>query len=439
MRTSNSSSNTRSKGEKITRGHTPKGVGPVFSRVASLRRETTTRLLRLFSLWGYTEITLPAFEYLDSLAPGLDPVLQHKAYTLQDRGSGHVLLLRPDATAQIARLVAQGQEDSSNVQRYAYSTTVFRHEDHHILERELLQTGVELFGLPGGYADWEILELCLEGVRILNLALPVLSVSHAGLQKSLIQFVGQNLSSNSMENLKRYFYAHDSAAMKEIIGQSKNLSRSLANALDMMLGRTYPVQDALRLLKVDPVFRLSSDIEREAGALSEILLLASTGNLMDRIRVDFALNPAGPYYSGMVFHLYVDGTSQELASGGRYDTLPALFGKNIPATGFAYHLNRIETLLGYENESPQHDFLEVQLFPAEDGARKKLIACANELREHGVRVSYRIDSITVENEKRAHPLLFWTGNDFILALPEGKPVYFQEPDAPGVLSRIRKR
>lgn len=103
-------------GEKITRGHTPKGVGPVFSRIASFRRETTARLLRLFSLWGYTEITLPVFEYLDSLAPGLDPVLQHKAYTLQDRGSGHVLLLRPDATAQIARLVAQGQENTTEVQ-----------------------------------------------------------------------------------------------------------------------------------------------------------------------------------------------------------------------------------------------------------------------------------------------------------------------------------
>ena len=95
----------RKKGaEKIDRPPTkttPTGVSPVFSRTARFRRETTRQLLDHFFLWGYREIILPSFEYLDAISPGLPPALLTKLYLMQDRGSGKVLVLRPDATAQI--------------------------------------------------------------------------------------------------------------------------------------------------------------------------------------------------------------------------------------------------------------------------------------------------------------------------------------------------
>lgn len=424
-------------GEKITRGHTPKGVGPVFSRVASFRRETTSRLLRLFSLWGYTEITLPVFEYLDSLAPGLDPVLQHKAYTLQDRGSGHVLLLRPDATAQIARLVAQGQERSTEVQKYAYSTTVFRHEDHHILERELLQTGIELFGASSAEADWEILALCMEGVRLLELLAPLLSLSHTGLQKSLLQFAGKDLSADLQEKLQRSFYAHDSVAMTDILREAGKKGEKLMDALERMVGRTHSVPDAIHLLATHPVFSSSPDLARNALSLSDLLQLVTS--FQDKIRVDFALNPGGPYYSGMVFHLYAEGTSQELASGGRYDMLPALFGKPMPATGFAFHLNRIESLLGYGATETGKIILEVQLAGTEKSIQDKLIDCATKLREKEISSSFRFDEVPQDFQKLAFPTLFWNGKDFTLLFPNGKQTRFPEPDPARISSILQER
>ena len=421
----------------MTRGHTPKGVGPVFSRIASFRRETTSRLLQLFSLWGYTEITLPVFEYLDSLAPGLDPVLQHKAYTLQDRGSGHVLLLRPDATAQIARLVAQGQEKSTEVQKYAYSTTVFRHEDHHILERELLQTGIELFGVPSAEADWEVLALCREGVRLLNLDSPLLSLSHTGLQKALLQFVGKNLSADLQSVIQRSFYAHDGIAIVDILSGTGKREGELLDALDKIVGRTHSVPDAIQILETLPFFSSSPDLSQNASSLSRILHLVDA--FREEIRVDFALNPGGPYYSGMVFHLYATGTNQELASGGRYDMLPALFGKSMPATGFAFHLNRIESLIGYEPLEASKTHLEIQLVGTEKHVKDQLIECASKLREMGISSSFRFEETPGDSQKVLFPTLFWNGKDFSLFLPNGKTTRFSSPDFARIVSVFRER
>ena len=427
---------------KLIRGHTPKGVGPVFSRIATFRRVSTARLLNLFALWGYAEITLPAFEYLDSLGPGLDPILQNKAYTLQDRGSGHVLILRPDATAQIARLVAQGDAQTDPIQRYSYSTSVFRHEDHHILERELLQTGVELFGEGGSRADWEILSLCLEGAQRLGLSDPVLSLAHCGLQKSLLHLIGKNLSPDRKTDLQRFFYAHDSLVLSDLLSSGNKPDPQVLRSLDILLGRTYNVEEALELLRQDPIFNLSNEIAVQASYLVEILLLIAPGN-RELIRVDFALNPSGPYYSGMIFHLYTKGTYQELASGGRYDSLPALFGRKIPATGFAFHMNRIEGILPGPNEHEIANGLEIMLPSDNPDIAERLSILASDLRSLGVSVAFGQMSTgaSVHRADSIRCLLRWDGSGFLLSRPglDPHPLRLENLDPERIFSCLGNR
>ena len=66
------------------------------------------QLLSQVSIWGYDEIILPTFEYLDVLAPGLEAELLETCYQFIDRTTGRTLLLRPDATAQVARTIGMG-------------------------------------------------------------------------------------------------------------------------------------------------------------------------------------------------------------------------------------------------------------------------------------------------------------------------------------------
>ena len=86
----------------------PVGMATILPEAAQEVRRLEARLLAQIDQWGYDEVILPTFEYLDVLAPGLESEIIEKCYKFPDRTTGRILLLRPDATAQIARTVAMG-------------------------------------------------------------------------------------------------------------------------------------------------------------------------------------------------------------------------------------------------------------------------------------------------------------------------------------------
>ena len=90
--------------------------------------DISNRILAVLARGGYEEIILPMFEYLDVLAPGLESELIEKCYQFVDRTTGRLMLLRPDATAQIARTIAMGMMGTRLPLRLCYRTSVFRYE-----------------------------------------------------------------------------------------------------------------------------------------------------------------------------------------------------------------------------------------------------------------------------------------------------------------------
>jgi ATP phosphoribosyltransferase regulatory subunit len=83
-------------------------MATILPEAARHVRHLEAELLTHFNRFGYDEIILPTFEYLDVLMPGLEPTLLENSYKIVDRTTGRILLLRPDVTAQIARTVAMG-------------------------------------------------------------------------------------------------------------------------------------------------------------------------------------------------------------------------------------------------------------------------------------------------------------------------------------------
>lgn len=320
---------------------TPTGVAPVFSRTALFRRESGGRLLNLFALWGYREIMLPAFEYLDSIAPGLDPLLLPTLYIMQDRGSGQILVLRPDATAQIARLTTQAFQDRLLPLRFSYSTSVFRDEHHAIFRaRERHQTGLELLGDRSSVADFEILELCLKGADAFPLQNPVLVLSHAGIQDLVLSAAAGNSGGN--RELRDAFFSRNVARFRDARGGAPSgpaieLAARLASGV-------------LSLPEARDLLAALASIAGESGreilaAFSDLLRLLSDSPRASSILLDLALPPPGPYYTGMFFELFTADAPTHLASGGRYDRLGLAFGHDLPAVGFAFHLDSIEEAL----------------------------------------------------------------------------------------------
>ena len=179
--------------KKQERSLIPVGMTTVLPHAARRVRHLEETLLTTLGRWGYQEIIPPTFEYLDVLSAGLEPELIEKCYKFADRTTGRILLLRPDVTAQIARIVAMGMVGPSVPLRLCYRTTVFRHEPEHAgREREIFQVGAELIGVDDVAADGEILALMIECLKQLGLQSFKIALGHVGFFKALLARSGMS-------------------------------------------------------------------------------------------------------------------------------------------------------------------------------------------------------------------------------------------------------
>ena len=82
----------------------PYGMRDHLPGEAARMRGLETKLVKLFSTWGYDEVSTPTIEYLDTLTLGGNALELHM-FKLFDRGN-ETVALRHEMTTPIARLAA---------------------------------------------------------------------------------------------------------------------------------------------------------------------------------------------------------------------------------------------------------------------------------------------------------------------------------------------
>ena len=123
---------------------TPLGARDYLPEDIKKREAILSMIEGVFQSYGYQKMITPAIEYYDTLALAMGDSLDEKAVSFLDANGRHVLL-RPDPTAAIARIVASRTDSLSLPIRWYYLDTVFRKDaDHGYTER--LQAGVECIG-----------------------------------------------------------------------------------------------------------------------------------------------------------------------------------------------------------------------------------------------------------------------------------------------------
>ena len=322
--------------KKQERSLIPAGMATILPHAAQRVRQLETALLGTLARWGYQEIIPPTFEYLDVLSPGLEPDVIEQCYKFADRTTGRVLLLRPDVTAQIARIVAMGMAGTAPLHRLCYRTTVFRHAPEHAgREREIFQVGAELIGVDGVSADAEIIALMSECLAQIGLASFTISLGHVGFFKTLLAESGL-----SLEGQKR---AEQAAARKDLprleeICAEERIPRGKARAILETPG-LYGGEEILArgraLAGRDRALRATLD------RLARVYRLLKDSGLQERLLIDLGEFRGFDYYDGVVFDVFARGLGCELGGGGRYNHLVGRFGRDLPSTGFAFDMDRL--------------------------------------------------------------------------------------------------
>ena len=321
---------------KPARSLIPIGTATLLPDTARRVRRLEGQLLAHLAGWGYREIILPTFEYLDVLSVGLAPEVLEKCYKFADWTTGRILVLRPDVTAQIARIVAMDMGGLGLPLRLSYRTTVFRYEPEHAgREREVFQVGVELIGADDPHLDAEIITLLIESLKHIGLPDFKVSLGHVGFYKVLLERTGM---SESARKEAEFAAAHKDLPRLEQVMSHEGVPRKNARVILEAAGR-YGQDDVLQWGR--KAAGRDSALKKPLDRLAKVYELLELTGVKDHILIDLGEFRGFDYYDGVVFDVFTATLGYELGGGGRYDHLLGKFGRSLPSTGFALDMDRV--------------------------------------------------------------------------------------------------
>jgi ATP phosphoribosyltransferase regulatory subunit len=352
-------------------------MATILPHAAKQVRRFEEQLLGQINQWGYDEIILPTFEYLDVLAPGLEPELIEHCYQFVDRTTGRTLLLRPDATAQIARTVAMGLTGVTLPLRLSYRTSVFRYEQEH--GREIFQVGAELIGLNDVASDSEVIDLMIECLHTIGLQSFKVALGHVGFIKGLLLRSG--LSAQGQKLAEQAAARKDLPRLEEILASepiSKTAARAIREAPELY-GQEEVLARGRVLAAGNPA--LTAPLDR----LARVYHVLCTAGHRESLLLDLGEFRGFDYYDGVVFDVFAEGMGAELGGGGRYDHLIGRFGRPLPSTGFGLDVDRLFRTIEFPDEGSASARVDY-LVAAPSRATRRLTAVAAQLRRTRVRV-----------------------------------------------------
>lgn len=309
---------------------TPDGTGDLLFSECAMRRAVEKAVCKLFARSGYSEVRTPLVEFYDVFDLDSEPIPQERMYKLTDR-KGRLLVLRPDNTMPIARIVSTKLRGARLPLRLYYNQPFFRiSESMRGGTDQVGQAGIELIGAGGMRADLEVMTLavsalaeCTQNYR--------LELGHAGIFKALIAELP--VDELHRETIRRHIESKNYAALSaELDSMEQTESVRAMRQLPRLFGDIQVLDRARGLISSPEVSAHLDTIAVIYNALSEM-------GYQDKLMIDLGLVNQNDYYTGIVFSAYADGSGAKILSGGRYDNLLGNFGADNCACGFAINID----------------------------------------------------------------------------------------------------
>jgi len=352
----------------------PDGIEEVLPEEA-LRIDTMrTRVLDLFSSWGYERVMPPMIEFLDSLLTGVGHDMDIQTFKLTDQLSGRQMGIRPDMTPQAARIDAHYLKREGAV-RLCYLGAVLRtRPDEFGGSREPLQMGAELFGDSSRASEAEIICLMISSLELFGIENIHLDLGHVGIFRGLAS--AAKLNPEQEEVLFDAIQRKAGTEIDSLLGKW-NVDNKLAGMLGALVklnGGKEVLAEASSVLKNAP-----AEVKAALASLGELADAVDTEMPGRDWYFDLAELSGYGYYTGAVFSAFIPGHGRAIAKGGRYDGIGRSFGRDRPATGFSADLKQLLALSAIEVSTKPGIIAPLEL----DAAGRRRVS---ELRAQGERV-----------------------------------------------------
>lgn len=362
----------------------PRGVRDILPPLAARKREVEKKIAKVFSGWGYEEIQTPTFEYADTFLNGAYRDDVDHMFKFIER-SGRTVVLRPDMTAPIARIVSSLLKEQPGPIRLSYNAAIFRQQDDVAgRDAEFTQAGVELIGDDSADADAEAIALAINALQAAGVEGYRLAIGQVAYLNGLFDEYVTDASVRAR--------LAETLAAKDLVGYERLVAAEIGEERAREVLLTVP-----RLRGGIAVLERARELTHSPQALAAIDNLESIWQALNlhsvdhALQIDLGLFLSQHYYTGMIFEGYAPHVGFPICSGGRYDELLGKFGRPAAATGFVIGIERVLDVL--EKTVPQEaDTRYLLLY--EDGDRYPTIGFASFLRaKRFIVTAQRVDSV----------------------------------------------
>jgi ATP phosphoribosyltransferase regulatory subunit len=358
----------------------PKGLRDLLPDEMKTRRRLEKKAAELFTSYGYEEVLTPTFEFLEVVEAGGN--MREKLFLFMDREGG-ILSLRPEMTVSIARLAATHLQDEKLPRRLYYSTNVFRHVQPHIAQyREFWQTGIELLGASGPWADAEVISLAVKVMLDFGVNNFIVSLNQIGIFNSLLE--DRAIGMEDKDSIRKM------VENKDLVELARMLEKLPINdLLKETIAMLPTLHGGLEVLNRLPYLEKSHHAVQAAEELMQVYAALQSMGVQEQILVDMGVLRGLDYYTGVVFEGFSPDLGYGLLGGGRYDHLLSQFGFSCPATGFAVGMDRLTLVLKNQEKEPSRYLVGGVNLPA-------VLRKADALRNEGKIVELDVERLSRE-------------------------------------------
>ena len=354
---------------------TPEGTKDLLFGECIVRRNIESSLMGLFRSRGYSETITPGLEFYDVFNLNSRYFPQENLYKLTD-SKGRLLVMRPDNTMPIARIVATRLRDADLPLKLCYAEAVYTTEPS-LKGRsdEVVQTGIELIGSQLKMADLEVISTAVDSLSSFGMEFS-LELGHIGIFKELVGKL--EASDKDKEAIRKLIENKNFPALNDLLDSFGSSPVIIAlKKLPALFGGEEVFEKAEELMPDENIKHILDELREVYADASE--LCGGDGT----ITVDLGLVNKTDYYTGLIIKGYLQGHGEEVLSGGRYDRLISEFGYDVPAIGFAVNINAVAKLMEKSDVLPAEPKADVIVY-AEEGCEVAALKAARELREQGL-------------------------------------------------------
>jgi len=330
---------------------------------------------KMYDSYGYKKISLPSFEEYDLYNENKDFIDRNVLTVMSPNGK--LLALRPDITLSVAKKISKEQS-------LKYSKIYYQENTYNLTKyvgyEEDEQLGIELIGKESTFLDFEIINLAVKSLDIINKK-SMIVLSHAGFISSIFQ--NFDLEYEIKEQILDCINRKNSHDIQKILKRNEHISenvKKLIYKIPELSGNLENIEK--ELLK----YEINDNTKKILSELKQLNSLLMKFYKKSKIIFDFSVVKNLNYYNGIILQGYIEDFPNVILTGGRYDKLFEKFGVDTGAVGFAI---LTDGLKGYYKDTDKKDF-EV-LIAYDNSDFEKLVEIVNDFQKKGLRV--RVENI----------------------------------------------